>query len=267
MYRVRNSRACSAISAVSMAPRARIDSEMLRSIIGVRLNVRWRKRAGWLGSHLRQRVPQAPRKSQIEAVARNTNSLGVQKLDLAYGEVGGVRMPDDVRSSADLGDLYAWLVQQRRPATVVEFGSAFGVSGMYFASGLMAAGSGHLYSFEINREWADIAERNIRSIGNCLTLTRGTFEDHVEKVVPGTIDLAFVDGIHTYEFVKAQFDALRPRMSSGGMIAFDDIDFKRPGSRMREAWEEIAADHRVAAAVEVNGRVGLVELASPPPTG
>ena len=66
-------------------------------------------------------------------MARTTNSLGAQKLDDAYGEVGGVRLPDDVRSSADLGDLYAWLVQERRPTTVVEFGSAFGVSGMYFA--------------------------------------------------------------------------------------------------------------------------------------
>jgi predicted O-methyltransferase YrrM len=233
---------------------------MLRSIIGVRLRLRWQKRGGWLGSHLRERVPQAPRKHHIESVARSTNNLGEQTLDEAYGERGGVRLPNDVRSSADLGDLYAWLVQQRRPATVVEFGSAFGVSGMYFATGLVAANHGHLYSFEINREWADIAERNIRSIGDCVTLTRGSFEDHVGAAVPGTIDLAFVDGIHTYEFVMAQFAALRPRMSPGGVIAFDDIDFKRPGARMRNAWEEIAADPRVASAVEVNGRVGLAEL-------
>lgn len=78
--------------------------------------------------------------------------------------------------------------------------------------------------------------------------------------MPGTIELAFVDGIHTYEFVKAQFDTLRPRMSTGGVIAFDDIDFRRAGSRMRDAWDEISADPRVASAVEVNGRVGLVEL-------
>jgi predicted O-methyltransferase YrrM len=234
---------------------------MLRSIIGVRLHLRWRKRDGWLGSHLRERVPRAPRKRHIEAVARTTNDLGAQTLDAAYGQAGAVRLPDEVRSSADLGDLYAWLVQKRRPATVVEFGSAFGVSGMYFAAGLVAAKHGHLYSFEINRDWADVAERNIRTIGDCLTLTRGSFEDHVHTVVPGEIDLAFVDGIHTYEFVRAQFDALRPRMSPGGVIAFDDIDFKRPGARMRDAWEEIAADPRVRAAVEVNARVGLAELA------
>jgi hypothetical protein len=93
-----------------------------------------------------------------------------------------------------------------------------------------------------------------------VTLTRGTFEDHVSNVVPGHIDLAFVDGIHTYEFVMAQFDTLRPRMAPGGVMAFDDIDFKRAGSRMRDAWENIAADPCVISAVEINGRVGLAEM-------
>ena len=48
---------------------------------------------------------------------------------------------------------------QRRPEIIVEFGSGFGVSGMYFAAGLEDNQSGHLYSFEINDEWADVAER------------------------------------------------------------------------------------------------------------
>lgn len=96
------------ISTVTMKRALEWTTKVLRSIIGVRLSLRWRKQGGWLGSHLRQRVPQAPRKSQIEAVARTTNNLGVQKLDDAYGEAGGVRMPNDVRSSGDLGDLYAW---------------------------------------------------------------------------------------------------------------------------------------------------------------
>jgi predicted O-methyltransferase YrrM len=234
---------------------------MFSNIIGARLDLRWRKRGGWLGGHLVQRVRRAPRKRQIEEVAKTTNTLGAQKLADQYGELGGVRMPDDVRVTSECGDLYSWLVQQRKPKTVVEFGSAFGVSGMYFAAGLAAAQAGHLYSFEINHEWADIAERNIRSISDRLTLTRGAFEDYVDTVVPGEIDLAFVDGIHTYDFVMRQFDLLRRRVPSGGMIAFDDIDFTRPGARMREAWEEIAASPIVAAAVEVNARVGLVELA------
>jgi predicted O-methyltransferase YrrM len=227
---------------------------------GSQLDLRWKKRGGWLSTSLVDRVPAAPRKQDIEALAAATNRLGPQRLAPQYGEVGGTRTPGVVRSSSESGDCYAWLVQQRAPDTVVEFGSAFGVSGMYFAAGLEAAGRGHLYSFEINREWAAIAERNIRSISARVTLTNGAFEDHVAAVVQGTIDLALVDGIHTREFVMRQFELLRPRMTSGGLIIFDDINFDRPNARMAEAWDEIAGAADVVAAVELGGRVGIVEL-------
>ncbi|MGH7622999.1 MAG: O-methyltransferase [Gemmatimonadaceae bacterium] len=218
------------------------------------------KRGAWLAGHLGEIVPQAPRKEQIERTAHATNRLGSRKLADEYGEAGGVRTPDAVRSSSDIGDLFAWLVELRRPNIVVEFGAAFGVSGMYFVTGLDAARAGRLYSFEINDEWADIAERNIQSLSDRFTLTRGAFEIHVSTVVPSSIDLAFVDAIHTYEFVQRQFEILRPRMSAGGIIMFDDINFAKPGAQMRRAWEEIAARHDVAAAVEVHGRLGIAEL-------
>jgi predicted O-methyltransferase YrrM len=226
-----------------------------------RLRLQWIKSGGWLGRHFDGVVPQAPGKRRIEAAAQATNALGAQKLADEYGEPGGRRLPDVVRSSSPCGDLYAWLVQQRRPETVVEFGSAFGISGMYFAAALEAARAGHLYSFEINRDWADIAERNIASISRRFTLTRGAFEDHVDTAVPAGIDLALVDGIHTSDFVMRQFAILKRLVRPGGILVFDDIDFPKPGARMREAWEAIAADADVAAAVEIQGRLGLVELA------
>jgi predicted O-methyltransferase YrrM len=236
----------------------------LRRLLGLQplthLNLRWVKRGGWLGRHLIANIPHAPRKQEIETAAHATNTLGPQHLAAEYGEAGATRTPDGVRSSAYAGDLYAWLVQQRRPAIVVEFGSAFGVSGMYFCAGLESSQTGHLYTFEINREWADIAERNIRTLSNRVTLTRAAFEDEVAAVVRAPIDLALVDGIHTYEFVMRQFAILKPRMSRGGLIAFDDIDFAKPGTRMHEAWTDIAASNEIVAAVEIQGRLGLVEL-------
>jgi len=235
--------------------------QMFGLVPPTRLPLRWIKAAGWLGRHFDGVVPKAPGKRRIEAAAQGTNALGAQKLADEYGEPGAVRLPDVVRASADLGDLYAWLVQQRRPETVVEFGSAFGISGMYFVAGLEANGSGHLYTFEINDDWADIAERNIRSISSRFTLTRGRFEDHVGRTVAGGIDLALVDGIHTGDFVMRQWAILKRQASPGGILVFDDIDFGKPGARMREAWAEIAADGDVVAAVEVRGRLGLVELA------
>lgn len=227
---------------------------------GSTLNLRWVKHGGWLGRSLPGTVPPAPRKRDIEATAQATNELGAQTLAVEYGEPDATRTPDVVRSASYSGDLYAWLVQQRRPDVVVEFGTAFGVSGMYFVSGLDAVQHGRLYTFELNREWAEIAERNIRSISDRFALTRGAFEDHLD-VVPAVIDLALVDGIHTYDFVLRQFAILKQRMARGAIIAFDDIDFTKPGARMREAWQEIAADPGVVAAVDVRGRLGLAELA------
>jgi predicted O-methyltransferase YrrM len=244
-----------------------LDEEMLKRLVRAfgappqtRLSLTWVKTGGWLGTHLGDSVPHAPRKQQIETAADATNRLGPQRLADEYGESGGERTPAVVRSSSRSGDLYAWLVQQRRPTTIVEFGSAFGVSGMYFSAGLEAAEGGHLYSFEINGEWADVAERNIRSVSNRFTLTRGAFEDRVDDVLTAPIDLAFVDGIHQYDFVMRQFEILEPRLSPGALVLLDDIDFKKPGARMGEAWRALAARSNVAAAVEVDGRLGILEL-------
>ena len=215
---------------------------------------------GWLPAALAVPVPKAPRKLAIEDLAWRTNQKGAQRLDRAYGQNDAARFPDEVRSASYAGDVYAWLAINRLPAVVVEFGSAFGVSGMYWLAGLEAIAAGHLYSFEINPQWAAIAQRNMASIGSRFTLTVGSFEDQVDHVLPGKlIDLAFVDGIHTREFIMRQFDVLRARASKGALVLFDDIDF--PTGRMREGWDSIWQHPAVVAACEVNGHLGIVELA------
>jgi predicted O-methyltransferase YrrM len=212
-------------------------------------------RGGWI-AELPRRFPRAPHKDRIEALAAaNNDRLGPQRLATEY-ELPGVKFTvRDVSSPPMQGDLYAWLVAQRRPKTIIEFGSGFGVSGMYFTAGLEEVRGGHLYSFEINDEWAQVAERAIAEISDRFTLVRGAFEDHVDDIV-GPIDLALVDGIHTYDFVMKQWQILQPRMSSGGLVLFDDISY---GQGMREAWLEIARSSPVAGAVEFQNRLGLVE--------
>lgn len=217
--------------------------------------LKWVSRGGWIAD-LPGRFPPAPQKERIQALAvGNNDDLGPQQLAPEYELPGVAYTVSDVSSPPIQGDLYAWLVEQRRPETVVEFGSGFGVSGMYFAAGLEANQCGHLYSFEINERWAQVAEHAIAEISRRFTLTRGSFEDHVH-VVPGRIDLAFVDGIHTYDFVMKQWQILQPRMSPGGLVLFDDISY---GQGMREAWLEISRSATVAGGVEFRHRLGLVE--------
>ncbi|OBG70636.1 MULTISPECIES: O-methyltransferase [unclassified Mycobacterium] len=219
------------------------------------LNLEWVKHGGLITA-LPRRLPPAPRKAEIESLAKSTNKIGALPLDDAYGQPGATRKPKHVRAASWQGDLYAHLVDQHDPLVVVEFGSAFGVSGMYLASTLRR---GRLYSFEINPAWAAIAERNIAAISDRYSLIRGAFEEHVDDIA-GPIDLALVDGIHSYDFVIRQWQILQARMVPGGRLLFDDIDFN-PG--MRRAWEEIVAATQVVGAVVVSKRLGLIELASP----
>lgn len=201
---------------------------------------------------LPRKLPAAPRKAEIEAIAKATNRIGAQPLAPEY-ELLDTFSPEQVRSPSAQGDLYAYLVAERDPQIVVEFGSAFGVSGMYFATALRR---GRLYSFEINPNWADIAERNIRTITDRFSLIRGAFEDRVDDI-PAPIDIALVDGIHDYDFVMKQWEILKTRMSPGGLVLFDDITY---GPGMHDAWREIRADPAVAHSVARWHRLGIAEL-------
>lgn len=225
------------------------------------LNIVWRKRKdAWLPAALVPTLPKAPAKLRIEDLAWQANRKGALPLHEAYGQENATRRSDDVRSASWAGDLYAWLAATRRPPVIVEFGAAFGVSGMYWLAGLEAVGAGHLYSFEINPAWALLANENMVKIGSRFTLTVGAFEEHVDRVLEGrTIDIALVDGIHTKEFIARQFEALRGRSSREALLLFDDIDF--PSGQMRQGWDEIWHRTEVAAACEVNGHTGIVELA------
>jgi predicted O-methyltransferase YrrM len=226
-------------------------------------------RTGWLEAHLPAgslRISIPFDAQRIEVRAAWAESQGPQPLWDGYAAVknyrmptaGSIRWPDQVRTKPEMGAFFHWLATVRRPDTIVEFGAAFGVSGMYWLSGLEANQNGRLLSFEPNQAWAAIAEQNLAAVGGRYRLTIGTIEDAIDTVLgKSRIDMAFVDAIHTSDFVLRQFGLLQSRMTPGGLILFDDITFSRD---MAEAWDRIARDPVVCASATLNKRVGIVEL-------
>jgi predicted O-methyltransferase YrrM len=201
----------------------------------------------------------------IEAIARSTQRLGRQPLWEGYRSMASYacsrtegRSSDEVRSPLAFGRFYAWLAAERRPAAIVEFGTAFGISGMYWLAGLKRAGAGELLTFEPNAIWAGIARRNLGRISPRFTLILGTFEENAAAALAGrTVEMAFVDAIHTSAFVHRQFDILRRHLAPGALVLFDDINFS---DDMRACWAEIARQDSLAASASVGNRVGIVEL-------
>jgi predicted O-methyltransferase YrrM len=202
--------------------------------------------------------------ARIEALAAATHRLGPQPLWQGYGKdnrLGPTRTPNQVRTASALGDLYSAIVHARRPSTIVEFGTAFGVSGMYFLAGLEQSEHGVLFTFEPNEIWAELARANLSAISARYRLTIGTFEQHVDASLGPheRIDLAFIDAIHTPAFVLPQLELVLARCRPGALLLLDDIHFS---PEMRACWQRVAADERFRASLALGERVGLLELAS-----
>lgn len=193
---------------------------------------------------------------RIRVRIRKTGMKGVQKLWEGYKEDSGERRPAMVSSHRLSGEFFSTLVAKTRPTNIIEFGTAFGVSGMYWLTGLKHNRKGHLYTYEVNKEWATIANDNLAAISDRYTLTADLFEASVDKTLgKKRISIAFIDGVHTSEWVLPQFDIVYDRMKHGGVVLFDDITFS---ADMQACWDTIVAQDRVRSAAVVNGRVGLV---------
>lgn len=61
----------------------------------------------------------------------------------------------------------------------------------------------------------------------------------VEAILEGQkIDFLFIDGDHTYNGVKSDFDLYSPLVSSNGLIGFHDIVASTEGCEVRRFWNE-----------------------------
>jgi predicted O-methyltransferase YrrM len=159
-----------------------------------------------------------------------------------------------------MGRLFSWLAERRAPSLIVEVGTAFGVSARYRAEGLKAAASGgRLLTFDPNETWHEIASRHLMDYDEMVDARLGTFEDAIDSCLkPGqTIDIAFIDAIHTNDFVSRQVEILIERLAPRGLILLDDISFS---DDMARCWQNWATDHRVLASVAVANRVGFLEF-------
>lgn len=80
--------------------------------------------------------------------------------------------------------------------------------------------------------------------------------DAVKESLGGRhIDLLFIDGDHTYEGVKADFEMYSPLVRPAGLIVFHDIVISppHPDCRVYEFWGEVKARYRSIELVDRDG--------------
>ena len=203
--------------------------------------------------------------AKIEQAISKTDERGKMPLWDGYDQIpnyatstgpASKRKISQVRTGRGICQFYAWLAAQKKPETILEFGAAFGASGMYWLAGLAVSGKGQLVSFEPNELWCSIARENFKLISDQFLLTAGTFEDNLALVSPkATITL--IDAIHTKSVVMAQFELVKQVSQSGSLVIFDDLGFS---DDMWACWQEVAGATDIASAWQIGDRVGIVEL-------
>jgi predicted O-methyltransferase YrrM len=134
-----------------------------------------------------------------------------------------------------------------KPQVCVEIGSAQGRSACFTALGLSENGSGKLYAIDphIRTQWNDgpltdtfkIINRNLKAGGyaGVVEIIRTT-SDEAARNWTRKIDLLFIDGDHTYEGVKHDWELFSPFVRPFGLVIFHDTawEFEQYNGRRRE---------------------------------
>lgn len=143
------------------------------------------------------------------------------------------------------------LIASLRPTLVVELGTFYGES--YF--GFCQAAREHAVrceSFAVDT-WegdehgghygedifADVQQYNRANYESSSRLMRMTFDGALGAFSDSTIGLLHIDGFHTYEAARHDFDCWFSKVRPGGVILLHDIGVRSPGFGVWRLWEEL----------------------------
>ncbi len=148
----------------------------------------------------------------------------------------------------------AWLTAMCEPRRFVELGSYMGDSYCAFCQSIaeqevsceafavdLWEGDEHTgaYGPEVYAKLQDYHDPRYAHFSRLMRMefdeAQGSFED-------GSIDLLHIDGLHTYEAVKHDYEFWRPKVSERGVIILHDTMPRKRGFGVYKLWEEIEAE-------------------------
>lgn len=145
----------------------------------------------------------------------------------------------------------AWLIKQLRPALLVELGTHSGNSYFSFCQAAREndiptkcyavdtwQGDEHAGPYS-NEVFEQVSAHNQNYYDGFSRLLRMTFDDAVNYFADGSVDLLHIDGLHTYEAVKHDFDTWLPKLSPGAIVLFHDTNVRERGFGVWQLWEEL----------------------------
>ena len=208
---------------------------------------------------------------------RKPHNLAPEEVvDFSFKAAGGLIYPGQVRS--EFVQLTA-LIQKRKPRVIVEIGTANG--GTLSAWCAVADPQATIISLDLPggihgggyAYWRTFIYRQFAYSKQKLHLIRA--DSHQQSSLaelkillpPEGVDFLFIDGDHTYDGVKADFEMYSPLVRKGGLIALHDICLHPPvmDCHVDKFWAELRQKYSSTTEFVENPKqggfgIGVVEL-------
>jgi hypothetical protein len=143
-----------------------------------------------------------------------------------------------------------WLTGALRPRCIVELGTHGGFSFFAFCQAVerrrldttcvaidtwQGDPQAGFYGEDVYRAVSTYAQR----YASFARLMRTTFDEAASSFADRSIDLLHIDGLHSYEAVRNDFETWAPKVSNRGVVLFHDTNVRKPGFGVYRLWEEL----------------------------
>jgi hypothetical protein len=159
-----------------------------------------------------------------------TFSTWTDHLPFAYDLIAAIRPRLFVELGTQAGQSYFTFCQAMKEQ---------GVDGLAYAVDTFA-GDAHTGADD-SELYQRVLKYNRENYMGFSYLMRMLFEEAVRHFDDGTIDLLHIDGLHTYDAVRSDFETWLPKVRPGGIILFHDVRARLMDFGAWKFWDELEA--------------------------